>query len=240
MNYTLFTLSWFETILAGISVLAIYSFLYRENKFYRLFEHLFIGISTAIVTIEPIKTFFWQTTLKPLLGLDRLAFPDGTYVADYDFNYLLFLIPIFFGSLYYSILVPKYSWLAQITIGFLLGISGGMAFNATMVEVTPQIIDSFRPLYINLPEQSARENLINSLNNIFFLIVLFSTSCYFFFTFKRKPNGVVEKISTSGRWLMMGCFGAFFGTTIMARLALLIERLQFMVDHWWVAVMALF
>jgi hypothetical protein len=31
----------------------------------------------------------------------------------------------------------------------------------------------------------------------------------------------------------MVCFGAFFGSTIMARLALLIERLQFLVSSWY-------
>jgi len=55
---------------------------------------------------------------------------------------------------------------------------------------------------------------------------------YFFFTFRRKPGGVVQKISTTGRWMMMGCFGAFFGTTIMARMALLVERLRFFIDDW--------
>ena len=232
----LFSTAWFETIIAGICVLAIYSFLYKENPLYRFFEHLFIGISAAIVTIIPIRTFFWRQTWQPLFGLDRIPFPDGTYPQEYNAYYLLFLIPIGLGLLYYTILVPKYNWLAQITIGLLLGVSGGMAFNATMVEITPQIIDSFRALYVNSPDASTLENRIASLNNIFFVIVLICTSCYFFFTFKRREGGIIEKTSITGRWLMMGCFGAFFGTTIMARTALLVERLQFMINDWWQAV----
>jgi hypothetical protein len=30
----------------------------------------------------------------------------------------------------------------------------------------------------------------------------------------------------------MVCFGAFFGSTVMARLALLVERVQFIVRDW--------
>jgi hypothetical protein len=34
----------------------------------------------------------------------------------------------------------------------------------------------------------------------------------------------------------MVCFGAFFGSTVMARLALLVERVQFIVRDWIAAV----
>jgi hypothetical protein len=32
--------------------------------------------------------------------------------------------------------------------------------------------------------------------------------------------------------MLMGCFGAFFGSTIMARMALLVERLDFLIHDW--------
>jgi hypothetical protein len=32
--------------------------------------------------------------------------------------------------------------------------------------------------------------------------------------------------------MMMCCFGAFFGSTIMARMALLVERLEFLINEW--------
>ena len=230
MNFSPLTdLNWWTVIAAGICVFAIYSFLYRENPFYRFFEHLFIGISTAILVMEPIRTFLWPQTLKPLLGYDRIPFPDGTYPEAYNLNYLLFIIPICFGLLYYFILSPKHNWLAQVVIGFSLGIGGGLAFKGVLAELLPQLTDSFRPLYS--PQLSSGENI----NNLVFLFVLFSVLSYFFFTFRRKPGGLVEKSSYLGRWMMMGCFGAFFGATIMARMALLVERLEFMINDWWPA-----
>ena len=223
----LFSLGWWEIFLGGISVFAIYSFLYRENSFYRFFEHFFIGISTAILIMEPIRTFLWPQALKPMLGMDRIPFPDGTYEEPYNLNYLLFLIPIAFGLLYYFILSPRRSWIAQIVIGFSLGIGGGLAFKGTIIEMTPQLIDSFRPLY------QPGAGFIDNFSNIVFLFVLLSVFSYFFFTFRRKPGGIIERSSYAGRWMMMGCFGAFFGATIMARMALLVERLEFLIGSWW-------
>jgi hypothetical protein len=54
---------------------------------------------------------------------------------------------------------------------------------------------------------------------------------YFFFSIK-ADSAVEKKFSSSGRWLMMVCFGSFFGSTVMARLALLVERLQFLLVDW--------
>ncbi len=69
-----FSLIWFQIFLAGVSTLAIYSFLYRENQFYRFFEHLFIGIATGYIIVATINQFLWPQVLKPLLGADRIAF----------------------------------------------------------------------------------------------------------------------------------------------------------------------
>ena len=92
----------------------------------------------------------------------------------------------------------------------------------------PQLYDSFRPLYVpGAPEDTLR--------NLIFIFTLISALSYFFFTFKRKEGGAVEKSAAAGRWMMMICFGAFFGSTIMARMALLVERLQFLIEKWWPA-----
>jgi hypothetical protein len=65
---------------------------------------------------------------------------------------------------------------------------------------------------------------------------------YFFFSFRpsegQKLSKFLPAISASGRWLMMVCFGAYFGSTVMARMALLVERLQFLLTDWKSALMA--
>lgn len=224
-----FSPAWWEIFLAGVSTLAIYTFLVKENAVYRAFEHFFIGIATAWITIATIRSFFWPQVLKPLLGLDLVIFPDGTTATPYHSAQLLLLIPMSFGMLYYLIYSKRWSWLAQLVIGFQLGVSAGLAFKGTFVELLPQIFNSMKPIYIP-------GNSWESVQNIFFLFTLGSVFIYFFFTFKRAPGGVAARTAGIGRWLMMGCFGAFFGSTIMARMALLVERLEFLIKSWWPAI----
>ena len=65
-------------IIGGISTLAIFSFLIKENVFYRFFEHLFIGISAGLGVILTFKNFLWPKVFYPLFGLDIVMYPDGT------------------------------------------------------------------------------------------------------------------------------------------------------------------
>ena len=221
---TIFSIGWWQVILAGISTIAIFSFLIRENSFYRLFEHLFMGVATAVGIMATVKYFIVPDLIDPLFGLDISSYPDGTPVTPYNSWNLLLLIPVTFGSLYYCILTKRFSWVAQVVIGFSLGIGAGNAFKAVLNEMLPQLKDSFRPLYVS-------GDILASVSNIIFVITLVCSMSYFFFTFKRTENGVVEKTAATGRYLMMCCFGAFFGATIMARMALLVERLDFLLHQ---------
>lgn len=219
-----FSLQWWQVIFGGIATLAIFSFLIKENPVYRLFEHLFIGIATAVGISAIIRYFIIPELIQPLFGWDRVIYPNGAYAEPYNPMRLLYLVPVIFGSMYYFILSKKLSWLAQLVIGFSLGVGGGNAFKAVLNEMLPQLKDSFRPLYV-------AGNLFASLGNIFFVTTLFCSMSYFFFTFKRSESGIVAKSANAGRYLMMCCFGAFFGATIMARMALLVERLEFLLNR---------
>lgn len=226
MTIELFGLSWWEVFLAGISTLAIFSFLIRENYFYRFFEHLFIGIAAAVTITETLKGTPWQEVLKPMLGYDLVRFPDGTYAEEYNPNLLLYLMPMAFGLLYYFILTRRFSWIAQLTIGFTLGVGAGLTFKGFFPEILPKLYDSFRPLYIS-------GDLFTAVSNIIFTVTLISSLTYFFFTFRTKNiAGGRNYLSATGRLTMMICFGAFFGSTIMARMALLVDRLQFLINDW--------
>ena len=220
---------WWEVIIAGICTLAIYSFLYRENPVYRFFEHIFIGIATAWGLVATVRNYLWPKILRPLSGFDRIPYPDGSYAEPYNSLFLLYLLPIAFGLLYYFILSRKYNWIAQIVIGFQLGVAGGLAFKGTFTELLPQLFDSFRPVFVP-------GDIYSTLSNLVFLLTLLTALAYFFFSFKRTPGGVVAVSSSIGRWMMMGCFGAFFGSTIMARMALLVNRLDFLLRDWWDAI----
>jgi hypothetical protein len=42
----------------------------------------------------------------------------------------------------------------------------------------------------------------------------------------------VRHTARLGRWLLMVSFGAFFGNTVMTRMAVFLERLQFLLRDW--------
>lgn len=229
--------SWYlaQVLLGGVSTLAIFSFLIRENVFYRFFEHLFIGIASGLGIILSIKNFLWPKILVPLLGLDIVTYPDGTLSGEYNPWVLLYIAPMLFGLLYYFLYSTRYAWLAKIVIGFTLGMSGGLAFKAFFNGMMPQLVKSFKPLVVF---QQGVFDVWASIENVVFVFTLLAVMYYFFVSLRVRP-AVLESFGKSGRWLMMICFGAFFGSTVMARMALLVERLQFLIVDWWRAIVHL-
>lgn len=226
MTPELYSTGWWQIMIGGVATLAIFSFLYRENPVYRFFEHFYIGIATAYGIMATVRDFLWPRVLQPMMGLNRPLFPDGTYAEPYQQLQLIYILPMAFGLLYYTILSRRWSWVAQLVIGFSFGVSAGLSFKGIFVELTPQLTKSFRPLYI--PDAWGQ-----TISNWVFLFTLVTAMSYFFFTFRRQAGGVVERTSVAGRWMLMGCFGAFFGSTITARMALLVERLEFLIHDWY-------
>lgn len=221
------------SLLGGFCTIGIFTFLWRENAFYRMLEHFFIGIAVGYGPVLVTKEFLWPKVLAPLLGLNRVVFPDGSYEEPYNYWYLLFALALLFGSLYYFIFSRRLSWLAKIVIGFSIGATAGLGFRGWFAEMIPQFSSSMKPLVVF--EEGKAIDWITSLGNIAFVFTLVSVMTYFFFSFKSESK-MVKGLSSSGRWMMMICFGAFFGSTVMGRMALLVERVQFLLGDWWSAV----
>ena len=225
MQTSIFTIEWFTVFIAGVGTLAIYSFLWKENPFYRIFEHLYIGVAAGVTTVIATREFFWAQVVKPMIGYDSPIIPIAQYQEPESNLQFYYLIPCAFGLLYYFIFSKKHGWLAQLVIGLGLGASAGMAFQGIFNELMPQVFDSFRPLWIP-------GDLFGTFSNILFTTTLLCTALYFLFTFRATETPALKAASSTGRWLMMGCFGAFFGSTIMARMALLVDRLRFLLTDW--------
>jgi len=219
-------------ILAGISTLAILSFLISENPIYRAFEHLCIGISAGLGLVVTVRDFLYPKILMPMFGWDIVLFPDGTVKDPGHPLAWLYIFPLAFGMLYYTIFFARVQWMSRLVIGFSLGVGGGLAVKGFFNEIIPQVTASFKPLIV------FNEGSIDwfvSFSNTFFVATLLCTMAYFFFTLKRGE--VLRSVAGSGgRWLMMVCFGAFFGSTVMARMAILVERLQFLLVDWTAAI----
>ncbi|MCY3020540.1 MAG: hypothetical protein NTW87_16080 [Planctomycetota bacterium] len=150
-------------ILGGIATLAIYSFLVKENPFYRFFEHLYIGIATGFGIVFGVQRFLWPELLGPMLGYDREVCADGSFDRPWRSWYLLYLLPFAFGTLYYFIYSKKRQWLSRVVIAWSLGVSGGFAVKGFFAQYMPQIIGSFKPL---VAVQTVERNLLLSFRDV--------------------------------------------------------------------------
>lgn len=206
---------------AAILTLGIFSVLYRENRFFRLCEHLFIGVATGYGMV-----LAWTDNLKP-------QWWDALVGADGKGGHWWWVFAPMISLLYFTIYTRRYAWMSRVLMSTLLGVASGQVFKAFAVEVMPQVASSFKPIGpLAAPPGSPTATMITySLNNFIFVFTLICVMIYFFFSFEHK-NAVLKNGARSGRWLLMLGFGAMFGNTIMARFSLLIGRVTFLFFDW--------
>lgn len=224
----------------ALATVGLYSVLYRENKFYRFWEHLFLGLASgwALVALwtETLKAAWWDK----MVG----SAADAGNTGNVGYWAYAFLIPI--GLMGYFVFSRKHNWMSRIPIGILLGLYSGQQFMAWQNRYIPQIDASMKPI---LPTTSAFSQptilgvkppppaetvaavkstiyVSQAISNIVFLITLLSVVAYFLFSFDVRSKFLM-RVSNVGRWLLMIGFGAIFGSTVMMRFTLLIDRMYF-------------
>ena len=198
--------------IAAILTLAIFSFLYRENPFYRFAEHLYVGLGNGYAI-----TFYWHRILMPSL-IDPVAHNPSIVTK-------VWLIAIaIIGALYFTRFIPKISWLVRIPIAIALGYSAGTSIPRS---VDAELIQQLRATILT---RSMFAHWDTALWGIVILVGVIATVSYFFFSSERK--GVLKPLSYAGIIFIMVGFGASFGYTVMARISLFIGRLQFLLGDW--------
>jgi hypothetical protein len=190
--------------LAALGTLAIYSILYKENRAYRLAEHIFIGAAAGYMVY-----INWIEILKPQWW-DRIVAGEWYWV-----------FALVAGAMFYFIYSRRYVWISRLIFGAMLGLVAGTAFKGFAGVNIDRIHASFKPVYAH------GMTVGQSLNNVLFILVLLTVMAYFFFSFEHKD--AIRKVPSSiGRWVLMFAFGAMFGSTVMARMSLLIGRIYFL------------
>lgn len=205
----------FGTIVAACLTLAIYSFLYKDNPVFKIAENLFVGVTLGYTIIT-----VWYNVLKPEV-YDKLIVPFFTAEAP---NYSLF-IPAILGCLMLTRFSRRYSWLSRWTFAFVVGLGAGSAIPRIISSlIIQQVKPTLRPVFVG------EETIWSSISTLLILLGVISVLIYFFFSTEHK--GAVGKFSRIGIVFLMISFGASFGYTVMARMSLLIGRLQFLLRDW--------
>jgi hypothetical protein len=189
-------LEFISNLIAAILTLFIFSFLYKDNPFYRFAEHLLVGVSMGYAIPLVYTNAFIPFVYRPI-------FLEGN---------LWLIIPSFIGILYIFRFTKNLSWLSRYPIVFGMGIVGMGVPMSMHSSVLVQMRNAMRP--------------VDSINSLLIFIGTVTILLYFYFS---KPHkGLYGKITNVGIWFMMVGFGASFGYTVMARISLLIGRIQFL------------
>ncbi len=189
----------------------IFSFLYKDNPFYRFAEHLLIGVALGYQL--PI---FWKNVVGP-----KVILPLQNH------EYWL-IIPLCLGFLWLARLIPKYAWLSRWPMAFSLGTGAGIAIPLSLqASVFRQMQGTMLTKAMLSPSITP---VIHIIGNIVMFVGVITTLIYFYFSVKHV--GAVGKVARVGIWYIMLAFGATFGYTVMARVSLLIGRFQFLLHDW--------
>jgi len=183
--------------------LMVLSFLYKENPFFRLAENAFIGLAAGYAFAASLRLFVNQA-LNPI-------FVDGN---------LTFIVPVILGSLFYTQFTKKYSSLYRLplslAIGYGLGVTIWSVFATFFVkQVTATII----PLFTG--------DALTTLDNV--VLVAGTILSLSYFILHREQKGVWGGFTKIGKYFILATLGAVFGSTALGRMAIIIQRVQFLV-----------
>ncbi len=204
MNISTDILIWISSLLT----LFIFSFIFKDNPFYRFAEHLFVGTSAGYFIALSYHNVVYPNLIVPL-------FKEGQF---------LYVIPLILGILYITRFIPQISWMVRIPIAFLLGWGSGVAIPAALQA------DVIKQLQGTMLTRAVFTRWDNGLWAVIILMGVVATLIFFFFSRERK--GIIKPIANLGIIFIMLGFGASFGYTVMARISLLIGRFQFLLKDW--------
>ena len=238
-------MSWPRTIglwVAAFFTLSIFSFLYRDNPFYKLAEAVVVGVSAGYWMVVG----FWDVIIPNLVQrlfpvISKTYFTPGMELpADGQYAYnLIYLLPLVLGIMLIMRLVPKCGWLSLWPLAFIVGTMAGFRLvgyiegdflgqiRATVVEQGSLYVEGS---VTTTAFRSAWSTFWASLSNLLVVIGVLATLVYFFFSIEHK--GIVGGTARVGIWYLMITFGAAFGFTVMGRIALLAARMEFLFDDW--------
>lgn len=215
------------TSFGAFLTLATFSFLYKDNPFYKIAEHMVVGVSAGYFVV-----ILWHNSLAPNL-FDRLA--DGNwYTIWLNSTQWWYIIPGFLGMLMWTRFSKNYQWVSRWPMGLYIGISAGLA---VPLEMRARVIEQLYATMVNVRWSqfwgTEGFNLLDPFAGLAQILVFVGTiSALIYFFFSKAHTGAFGAVAKVGIWTLMIGFGASFGFTVMARISLFINRIQYLDQDW--------
>ena len=142
---------------------------------------------------------------------------------------LYIFISVLLGLMFITRFFPKHAWLSRFPMAYTIGIGVGMGTPLSFQsQIMQQVQASFIPMLVRNPNGI---DWIATAGNLSLVIGTLTVLYYFFFSFKKEDAASRGATKIGIAYLMIG-FGASFAFTIMARVSLLIGRINFLQDEW--------
>ena len=142
--------------IAAALTLFIYSFLYRDNPFYKLAENIFVGVSAGYWVVYQVRNVVIPNMVEPV--------GQGQYI---------YIIPGVMGLMMLTRILPKISWISRWAIAFTVGMGSGYFF---ITYLQSNALEQVRATLIPF----------RSFNNILMIVGVLTALIYFFFSKEHK------------------------------------------------------
>lgn len=242
---------------AGITI-ALYSFLYEDNPLFKFAEHLYVGVALGYVfaliwyttlLADLFQPLFlgggargaWLLIVPSVLGIMMVlrVVPKVAWVSRISFAWV-----VGFGAgisvtanisaqlleQIYPTIAPSTGW-DRLDVVFLAASAVLLLLGLLLLRRNgePQAMQGW-PGPVLLTAIFGFSFFYDGGMPALILIGVCAVLVYFFFSVEHA--GTIGAVARVGIWFLMVAFGASFGFTIMARISLLIGRMQFLLGDW--------
>lgn len=210
--------------------LAVFSFLYRDNAFYKLAEHVFVGVGTAWFTME----YYQEGVIETLLEYSRARWesiaqsPDALYaLGGYELPAQVALglratAAVLALMLLSRMFFPN-SWMPRWPLAIMVGVYAALKMTGETQSKLVIFVAEAMPAVRN-PALQGGGALVWTVGKTVFVVGMICALAHFLFTFRRTRT--LAAVSRVGVVVLMITFGSMFGFTVLGRIALLIERIS--------------
>ena len=150
------TLSWPRTIglwLAAFFTLAIFSFLYADNPFYKIAESLVVGVSAAYWGVIG----FWDTLVPKMFGaltpglVKSLVQPS--LIAPEMLQQISMVFALILGVMMLWRLLPRGGWISAWPLAFIVGVTAGLKIVSHVEsDLMAQAAATMKPLVVSVTD----------------------------------------------------------------------------------------
>jgi hypothetical protein len=241
----------FGAWVAVFLTLGIFSYLYKDNPFYKIAEHVFVGVSAGYwmamafwTQVQPnlfgrlwpvpegeVSGFLmrtWYGIYNAMGWVLPSVFPAGGIDKGHGSDpHFMYLLPFALGIMMLLSVASKLSWLARMGIAYTVGMAAGLRAYAFLNSNVLGQIKGSAVSFVDMPWFSLTG--VSVVNNIIILVGTVTGLLYFYFS--KEHSGSFGKVTRVGIYFLMISFGASFGFAVMGRISLLIGRFTDLITY---------